>query len=336
MRINREEFLKQLESVVPGLSAREVIEQSSCFIFQNQKIFTYNDEIACVQKSLLDIEGAVQAMPLISILRKLSEKEIDASILHNELLIKGKRKRAGIRMDNKILLPVNSVEKPKGWKKLPKNFVDAVALVQPCAGDNEAQFNMTCIHLCPHWIEACDNYQAIRYKMEIDLKKSTLIRKDSIKHIIETDMIDFSQTRRWIHFRNLSGLTLSLRHWREDFPDLKSILKMKGEPLDLPKGLKETIEKADVFSSEDPAGNNVIISLQPGGLEVIGKGASGWFAERKKSKYKGSIQHFTIATQTFLELVQRYNECKVSKNRLKVKGGKFIYITVLGKTKNKK
>ena len=77
MIINREELLKQLESVLPGLSTREIIEQSSCFIFKDETVNTYNDEIACSQKSVLKIEGAVQALPFISLLRKLKEEELE-------------------------------------------------------------------------------------------------------------------------------------------------------------------------------------------------------------------------------------------------------------------
>ena len=340
MRIKRKEFLEQLESVRPGLSAREVIEQSSCFVFQNKRVFTYNDEIACHRKSLLDdIEGAVQAEPLLAILSKLPEKVIDISIKDNELFIRGKQRKSGIRMESKIVLPVDSVEQPKGWKKLPTNFADAVKWVQPCAGDNQSQFNMTCIHLCKSWMEACDNYQAIRFKIKTDIRKPTLIRKDSIKHIIEMDMIDVSQTRRWIHFRNSSGLTLSCRHWMEEYPNLENLLrKGRGEPWDLPKGLKEAIEKAQVFSSEDPAGDNMIMRLQPGSVTVTGRGAAGWFSGRKKSLYKGSSLEFGISTRILLELVEHFNEyqCKISETRLKVKGGKLVYITVLGKTKEKK
>jgi len=338
MRIKRKEFLEQLESVRPGLSAREVVEQSSCFIFQDKKVFTFNDEITCHRESLLDIEGAVQAEPLLAILSKLPEKEIDISIKNNELFIRGKQRRVGIRMESKIVLPVDSVEEPKGWKKLPADFADAIKWVQPCAGDNQSEFNMTCIHLCETWMEACDNYQAIRYKIKTDIRKPTLIRKDSIKHIIEMDMIDVSQTKRWIHFRNSSGLMLSCRHWMEEYPDLKDILKGKGEPWDLPKGLREAIEKAQVFSSEDPAGDNMIIDLQPGILTITGKGAAGWFTARKKTLYKGSILQFTISTRILLELVEHFNEykCRISKGRLKVKGGKLTYITVLGKAKEKK
>ena len=333
MRIDRETFLNQLESVLPGLSTREIIEQSSCFIFKGKKVRTYNDEIGCTQDSCLPIKGAVQALPLVAILRRLKEKNIEITIGKGKLLIKGKRKRIGIRMETEILLPIASIEIPKKWKNLPNDFADAVSIVQECAGKDESRFVTTCIHLHPKWIEACDNFQASRYKIKMAIEKPTLVRKDSLKYIVNMDMTQFSETKTWIHFRNSTGLILSCRRWVEEYPDISSVLRVKGNITLLPKGLKEAIERAEVFSAEDVEENRVIIHLQEGKLKITGKGVSGWCSEFKNIKYKGQPLSFTIAPNLLIELVQRHHTCEIAKGRLKVKVGKFTYVTVLGSIK---
>ena len=128
---------------MPGLSPKEIIEQSSCFVFMDRMVHTYNDEISCSQSSLLKVEGAVPAIPFISILRKLEEDELDirTNEENSQLLVKGKRRRAGIRIDSKVLLPIEEVDKPKKWKPLPADFADAVAITQPCAGSDAAKIN---------------------------------------------------------------------------------------------------------------------------------------------------------------------------------------------------
>lgn len=342
MRINREEFLKQLESVLPGLSvsAKEVVEQASCFVFKGKTVGTFNDEIACLQKSLLHIEGAIPAMPFISILRKLKEEELEIELNDNktQLLIKAKQKRSGINMERDILLPIEAVDKPKKWKKLPENFADAVAIVQPCAGNNEAQFAMTCVHITPKHIEACDNHQVTRFRILTDVGKPILIRKESLKHIIPLGMVEFSETKRWIHFRDSDGLVLSCRYEVDDYPsdDISKVLQVKGRSLTLPKGLKEAVEKAEIFSSENTEGSDVIVNIKKGKFKITGKGVSGWFTEIKQSKYEGESLQFTIPPRLLIELVQHYNECEVTESRLKIKGGKFTYVTVLGKVEKEK
>jgi len=329
MRVNREKLLEQLESVLPGLSTREIIEQSSCFVFRDKVVMTYNDEIACTQKSCLRIEGAVTAMPFVSILRKLKEDTLEITTNKKELLIKGKRKKAGIRMDTDILLPTDSVEKPKKWRTLPDDFANAVSIIQQCSGKDETRFSLTCVHLTPKWIEACDGYQAARYRMKMEIEKPTLVRKESIKYITDLDMSKFSETKHWIHFRNSSGLILSCRRWVEDFPELSELLQVKGTPTKFPKGLIEAAEKAEIFSAENVEDNQVIINLRLNKLRITGRGASGYYQEVNDIKYKGKSLSFGVAAGLFADLIRHHNSCEITPDRLKVVTGRYSYITVL-------
>ena len=46
MRVSREKLMQALEAVSPGLANRELIEQSSCFVFKSGMVMTFNDEVA--------------------------------------------------------------------------------------------------------------------------------------------------------------------------------------------------------------------------------------------------------------------------------------------------
>ena len=98
MKVNRENLLKELESVIPGLSPKEVIEQSSCFVFQDNVITTFNDEIACSIGTALDIKGAVPAKLLLEVLRKVTDEEVEIKQKKGELSIFGKKIKCKIRM----------------------------------------------------------------------------------------------------------------------------------------------------------------------------------------------------------------------------------------------
>jgi len=344
MKINREDFLKQLESVLPGLSTKEIIEQSSCFIFKDKRVYTYNDEIACSQKSLLKIEGAVPAMPLILSLRKLKAETLEVNVNDDksQLLIDvSKNERFWVHMEAEITLPVGKIDKPKRWKKLAENFADAISIVWPCAKDSSGSSVwevVECVHIAPKFIEATDNHQVTRYRIKTPVDKDILLRKENAKFLIPFEMAEFSETKHWTHFRNADGLILSCRHISEDYlssGDILQVLKTKGEPLALPKGLKETVEKAEIFSSENPFDDLVSVTLKKGKFRIVGTGTFGGFREKKKSKYKGKTIQFTIPPKLLLELVQHYNECEVTESRLKVKGSKFVYVTVLGVVEKK-
>src|SRR4051812_36898113 len=99
--VNREDFLSRLQSVSPGLNQKETIEQSSAFCFQRGKIITYNEEVACRMVSKLGKEftGAVQAKPLLELLRSLTADDVEITTGGGELLVKAGRDKAGIRME---------------------------------------------------------------------------------------------------------------------------------------------------------------------------------------------------------------------------------------------
>ena len=58
--------MHKLEAVSPGLATREAIEQSSCFVFKDGRVMTFNDEVACSIDCELGFDGAVAAKPLRS------------------------------------------------------------------------------------------------------------------------------------------------------------------------------------------------------------------------------------------------------------------------------
>jgi hypothetical protein len=333
--VNREKILSQLEAVLPGLSTKDIIEQSSCFVFKGGQVMTFNDEVACVQKSDLQIEGAVKAAPLLAILRKMDDEEIAVEELDNEVQIKGKRKIVDVLKDKEILLPVENVEQPGKWKKLSEGFLEAVDLVQSCAGKDDSQWNLTCVNLHPEWMEACDDVQMTRYMIPTGVKKSTLVRRTSLKSIVSLGVTKMSETETWIHFKNAEGLVLSCRRYIEAYPDLGPILDFKGKKAPLPKGLDDIIDRAEVASSEDPDANEVTVELKSGKFRIRSVGLSMKYTEWKKTTYQGDDIKFMISPKMLKELT-KYDTCELTDSKLKVDNGKLVYVTCLGIAEEKK
>jgi len=332
MRVNREALLQSLEALTPGLAAREVIEQSQCYVFHGDRITTFNDEILCeVVNPLEDVNGAVPSKPLISLLRRMAEDEIDVVAAEGELQIRGKRKRAGIRVESELLLPVEDIEMPKKdkWQKLPADFSDAVDMVYGCADVDESNFALTCVHITPHCLEAWDGFQAIRWMLETGVKRECLVRSSSLKHVVRLGMTQVATTKSWIYFRNPAGLTFGCRRWQEDYQKLDGILEVSGTKAVLPGGLEEVVSKADVFSSDGIAASAVTVGLKPGKLRLRGEGLHGWYEERVNVKYNGKPLSFQIAPKLLIELSKKSNECEITKERLKLAMGKFVFVACL-------
>lgn len=337
MRINREEFLRQLDMVQPGLSVRDIVEQSSCFCFSEGRVFTYNDEIACSCDIPLDgITGAVKAEKLHKLLSKIQDEELEITATSSELRIRGKRKEAGITMEKEITNQFEEVEKPRKWQKLREVFSEAVEIVQQCAGSDISKPAFTCVHIHPKWIEACDNFQLCRYTVKTGFKESILVKRDSIKHIVQLGMTYFSLTDSWIHFKNPTGLVVSCRIYREDYPDLSSMLEADGKKMQLPKGLKDACETAEIFSQDKKEDNLISVELKEGKCRITGRSDYGWYREVKNLAYRGEAIKFFIPPEMLVRISEQHNECQITPKRLKVDGGVWQYVTTLAVPKEEK
>jgi len=332
MAVNRAEFLQALQAVQAGLSTKATIQQSSCVVFRNNEIITFNEEVACRIKSPLKLEitGAVAAKPLMKILGKLSEEVVDVSVEDNKLFIKGDKREACIVMEADIVLPVDSVEKPgEKWKPLHEDFLDAINTVCECTGRDSEKIALTCVHITKDFVEACDNSQMARYTVPTRIKIDGLVRGEYIKHIVTLEMKEVNETEMWIHFRNDLGLVLSCRRYTEGYPNLTPTIETEGIPTSFPPGLVEAVERAEVFSEENADNNRVRIDLRTGKVRIKGTGNSGWYTETKDIEYDGPYLAFQVSPKLMVQLVKRHNKCDVTGKQLRVNGGKYIYVAAL-------
>lgn len=335
MKINREDFLNSLNMVKGGLSPREFVEQSSCFVFQEGVVMTFNDEVACRKEVGIDVTGAVQATALLDILGKIDDPEL--MVRENEqgeLEFKGKGKGFGITKEKEIFLPIDKVESPENWHDLPKEFTEAVGMVQHCVSKDETKFLLTCVHVGPEFIEACDNLQIMRCKVKTGLKKSILIRGTSLGHITELGMDQVALTRSWLHFKNQAGLIFSCRRYSaEDYHSLDSLIDVEGVPMVIPKGMADASDRAAVFAADKSGEPLVTVSLSNGVIRIVGRGVSGWYKQVNKVAYEGASMSFLIAPGLLKHIATRYADAQLSDDKLKVTGGHWEYVTVLGRPK---
>lgn len=332
MKVAREAFYNKLKMVAPGLSAREFLEQSSCFVFREGQIWTFNDEIACHIESGLTIEGAVQSSSLLAILDKLPDDELLVRVAEDGLEFKGKRRGFSVVMEAEVFLPVERVEQPEKWRKLPEGVLQAFGLVQRCVSSDDSQFVLTCVHIHPEWVEACDGQQAMRCNVETRLKRPILIRGASLSQMTNLGMSHFSLTKNWAHFRNEAGLVFSCRRYIEDYPDLEPIIEVAGQAVTIPKGLGEATERAAIFAT-DKAGDalvRVVLDGKRRRMWIYGEGLSGRFYEAKKVSYEGPRMEFFISPKLLCHVSETYTDAEVSDTKLKVTGAQWVYVTVLG------
>lgn len=330
-QVNREEFLSQLEAVQSGLSNKDMVEQSSCFLFFQDRVATFNDEIACSLATSPGIEGAVRAGPLLELLKEMEEDEIEVHVSDDatKLVVKGVKKTARIAMEKEIVSPLDQVEPPEGWRPLAENFSDAVHLVQSVAGKDAMQPMLTCVHITPKWVEAANNTQLARYKLETGFDEPVLVKQKAIKFINGLGVNQFSETESWIHFKNPAGLVFSCRRYVEQYPNVAEVLKFNGERVKLPKDLGKVLKRAGIFSKENADANVVTVNLVPGKIRVISECGSGDYREFRNIAYDGSPMTFMVSPEVLAAISEKHNECIIGDDKLKVKSGSWTYVSCL-------
>lgn len=329
-KVEKAKLLEQLEQGLSGIAQREMIEQSSCFVFTDGFIHTFNDEIYCRVPTELDIVGAVPSKIILETLKKIKDTEIEITVDENKLNIRGKSKTISINMQEEIFLPISEIKVPDEFKKLPEEFIEAIELTKNCASKNESNFNFTCVHITSDFIESCDNSQVLRYDLKTGFKKEILIKADSIKHIVQPNMSYFAENENWMFFKNQEDFVLGCRRHVLDYPDCSSILEGEGNKITLPKGLDDAIEAANLFTKDNIENDRIIVTLKKGRVLIKGEGIHGSYKEVKKANYTEDEINFTISPMLLKQITKTYNECELTSNKLLVKNAKYSYATCLG------
>lgn len=348
MTIDKMKFLEDLRMVQAGLSSKELLEQSSSFVFKDKTVFTFNDEIACRKSTDFPLEGAVRAEKLLKTLDKLPEDDKTLEVKENsdgQMEFRGRTKRFALAREMDVLLPIEKIleEVPRAWGPLPTDFGDIIKNMKDCVSTDEANhFALTCVHLHPDFIEACDTRQLLRWRVALGHRTSMLVRGTAISQIVGLGVSKISATASWIHFKHANGLIFSCRKFMEDYPNMDDVLNVKGTPVTLPKGIMKATEIAAIFAADIVQGiePTVLISLRPGLIRIRGQGSTADFYEEiQKCNYKGPKIEFVMTPALLSHVVDTYNDAQLTDNKLKASGGfkekvgLWDYVTVLGRPK---
>ena len=338
LTINRLNLIQSLESVSPGLG--KTVEQSDSYVFHKGDVFTYNGEVACRTKSPLKINGALKHQSIAKILPQLTDEVLSVVVETNCCKFLGKRKEIKVAFDPEVKLPFAIVEKPKeaDWITLPDNFLEALGLVLEAIGDDEEKFLANCLHVHPKWIEGTDNTQIMRYRMKTGVQNPILIKKGSIKHLLNMEVEQMCETENWIHFRSADNksVTYSCLKSTGDYLDLTPIVKIDvTQKITFPKAMKDIAIRASLPAFEiGKAEAKLTVKLKNGKLMVNGIGATAEYSEWSKARYAGPDLEFQIPPLIFVQLVEKFETVGINDNVMKVKSEDFVYMCSLSSEKS--
>jgi hypothetical protein len=128
-------------------------------------------------------------------------------------------------------------------------------------------------------------------------------------------------------------VTFSCRSYSyaESYPDLGPILSMEGgHTVKLPEGMKEAVDRAEIFSADVmEVENRIKVTLTQGKLVLRGEGMSGWYEENCKVDFDGDELSFIMDPVLFRDVVSRAPTVDVGRGMMRVELDTYVHVACL-------
>ena len=327
--MNRKLLLAALEAVRPGLVDKELMAQTAAFVFNGGRVYTYNDQIAVNHSVPLDIEASVKSDEIYNLLKRMPDEEIMIELTESELLIKGKKNKAGIAIQGKYELPLGEISGKKKWLALPVGFTHAVEFVLFSAGGNIAQPELTCVNFTSDALETCDNFRMTSHDLasKCAMSAPVLIPAKTCAELLKFLPTHYAVGENWVHFKNKADAEFSCRTVASTFPNIAQYINRETKyTIEFPEDTTSALERAIVFLSDGD--NHVHVDVSGSSLMIKARNAGGWFEEKMRTKYEGDPVEFMINPSFLKDMLPHLRKVSIDEDRsiLKFEGDKFVHV----------
>jgi len=335
-----EKMISEIKKLMPGIdSSNGLIAQSDCVIFRKDGTWAFNDSVAVRSEFTLGFDGAIPAQKLMSLLNRFKGKEeVVTEIKGNEYHLSRQDyrkdgRKAGIRKGSIKFQPEHNFMKydiamPTRWRPLPEDFCDAVLATSKVTGREEHKFTLTCIHITPDFVEACDNTQLIRWKTQTGFRTDVLIPNRVAMSIMKHKVVEAGLTKGWVHFRDKDGITYSARTHDDKYPDMDPFYDVKGDRITFPEKLSNLAQEVSSISSGGRDAD-VLMKLSEDTLVMESHSLEMSLSDTLPINYKGEPISFYIHPQICVYLSENARRTIVNATRMKVWTTEFQYVAVL-------
>ncbi len=343
MKIKTKELIKILQVVRPGLAKKEIVEQSTHFIFGGQNIVTYNDRVCISHPLKSDFHCSVQAEDFYKIVSNIEEEEIDLSFEKGEIWIGSKETRAGLKTlvsgeIEKLIDILNLSSLEKKWVKLPKEFIEGIFLCMFSASQDMTKGVLNSVSVGGNTIVSSDNLRISKYQMKDRIQKKFLLPLSSAIELVKFSIVEYVLTSNWIHFRTEDDVVFSSRIEVGDFPAIDSFLKVEGETFTFPDGLKKAVKDVSVIAEgEYELDKRIEVKIDKGIITCLGQDKNrGWIERDTEMKYKGEKIFFLINPSFFYQILEKSVKMTLGGDRALFVSEQFVHVMVLPVDEEKK
>lgn len=336
MKIKRSELLKALSLVKPGLAKKEIVEQSTHFIFNKEEIVAYNDYICITHPFKTDFKCSIKAEEFYKLLQSMKEENITVECGKDMIVkINDKETRVGLSAtkEGKIDEYINQldIKNIKKWKILPKDFIQGVYLCMFSISKDMTSGTLSCLSIVDNKISSSDNLRISQYEMGDSIKNDLLIPLQSVVELVKYPVTKYCLIDSWIHFKTDEGIVFSTRIMKGDFPDVGKFLDLKGTKINLPKELQEAMQltKIVVEDSLDIVDQKVELTIKKDIITCRGDGKISWAEKDVVFSYKGKEIKFLVNPLFLSQVLNKTTSVIVGEEKALFISDSFKHVMVL-------
>ncbi len=263
MEIKKSRLLGILKIVKAGVATKDVILQSSHFVFNHDHVASYNDEICVIMPFDCGFQGTVEADLLLKVISKLPSDDVELEMTDEALILKAGKSEVGVASVKEseiykyIELVWNDLQ-ACDWFNLDKELVQALEVCSFSAGRDRTRANLCCVRIEGSDVFSTDGVRISWYKLKKDTGMSFLIDSQHVDKIVSTigtlvQQIALSDS--WIHFATENNLVVSTKRALAgdkplDLTKYFSEFKPKIE-IEIPDHFSLNVELAETLSEGD-------------------------------------------------------------------------------------
>lgn len=273
---------------------------------------------------------------LFKLLKKIKTEEFTFEIGENELILHYGKSSAGLpyykmeRSDEEEMFIESVKESCKNTKEIDDGFWDAVKFCLPSVTKADESIVLSCVHFDRNVIETCDNIRASRVNYTHGLNPFLIpaqYMKDMLKYHKECLFDTVGQTDGVITFINEDGLIFSCRVFSDEhYLDIDPFIQIKnGHKAQLPCGIKDSLETAEIMMDED---NTVEVRLNSDECVIKSKSDKGWVREILDIEYDDEELNF-VTSPYFIENMDKFdNKCTITDKTILFETEDSVFVSI--------
>ena len=157
-----------------------------------------------------------------------------------------------------------------------------------------------------------------------------LLPASMAQQVTKLEPTHIAEGQGWIHFKSKKGTILSCRTFVEKYPNIESLLKVKGLTIPFPKSTKEALERASVFSKRDRVTDEeVVITMEDKKMKIKSTSNTGWFEEKLNVRYSGDSISFSITPYLLMAILDKTENCILGETTILFYGENWHYVARL-------